>query len=139
MREIKFKAKRIDNNKWVYGKGLIQQDNNVWIVNNSKISINFDYKHNSNKDLLETKVNTIEVKPETVCQFTGMQDKNKKDIYENDKFIVENGDICIIKYQNNLFVAIVLESKEKHDINRYEFWCNERGDGLILSNTFDGD
>lgn len=73
MREIKFKAKRIDNGEWVYG------------------SINTDNK--TVYEILCDEGGDYEVIPETVCQFTGLKDKNGNDIYECDIFKFETEDI----------------------------------------------
>lgn len=64
MREILFKAKTISGN-WV--NGLLANKNNKWYISN-KAGSPFAY----------------EVRPETLCQFTGLCDKNGKKIWEND-------------------------------------------------------
>jgi len=65
MREIKFRGKRLDNGEWVYGF-LIQYENGWFICN----FIGDAYQY--------------EADPSTVGQFTGLKDKNGKEIYEGD-------------------------------------------------------
>ena len=64
MREILFKAKTISGN-WV--KGLLANENDKWYISN-KVSRPFAY----------------EIRPETICQYTGLTDKNGEEIWEND-------------------------------------------------------
>lgn len=72
MREIKFKAKRLDNGEWVKGSLIIST---VGIKGKAYIVDNFS----SMSDY-----SVIGVDPSTVCQFTGEKDINGKDIYIGD-------------------------------------------------------
>lgn len=74
MTEILFRGKRIDNDEWVYGYYLLKDKQPyIFLIDN----VEFGNK----------------VIPETVGQYTGLKDKNKKRIF--------NGDIVNIKYQKN--------------------------------------
>lgn len=69
MREILFKAKRIDNGEWVDG----------YVVR--KHGLYFIYSIVNSESCRQ---NNYEIDPETVCQFTGLCDKNGNRIWEND-------------------------------------------------------
>ena len=76
MRTIKFKAKnRVC--EWVKGDLLQYLDGTVYIGDN-KGPWTDDGFHNSDYNRVEI------VDPDTVCQFTGLLDKNGKEIYEGD-------------------------------------------------------
>lgn len=83
MREIKFRAKRIDNREWVYGF----------------------YVNKGPKHQIVTELNTFpfQVDPETVGQFTSLKDKDGKEIYE--------GDICRTN-RNSKQWEIIFENSE---------------------------
>lgn len=77
MREILFKAKRIDNGEWVEGSYL-----------NCKGSTT--YKHNIRTFDDEWGVEWVEVDETTICQYTGLTDKNGNKIWENDIVVYDN-------------------------------------------------
>lgn len=82
-REILFKAKRKDTKEWVYGYLVEYADYNTIYINGShpKTSYIFPMGERSQLKSLEKR---IEVIPETVCQYTGLNDETGKKIFEND-------------------------------------------------------
>lgn len=66
-----FKAKRLDNGEWVQGY-LVQTVESNYIV--------APYKHST----ICGEGSVIEIDPTTICQCTGLKDKNGKLIWEND-------------------------------------------------------
>lgn len=103
MREILFKAKRLDNGKWVEGSLLVYLDGDRFICCDNGVP-DCLYKY--------------EVDPATVCQYTGLTDKNGVNIFE--------GDIC--KDSLGWVFTVIWDSESARFIGEHD---KPRGDTYI--------
>lgn len=100
-REILFKAKRKDNGEWVEGYVVAYPSGKVEI-------------HKISKELPDILLK-CEIAPSTLCQYTGLTDKNDKKIWENDILRGHGNDDDLAKVVFGEFNVIDVETHEKVD------------------------
>lgn len=98
-RENIFKAKRKDNGEWVEGYKVKYPSGKVEIFK----------KCVELPDVLLR----CEVDPKTICEYTGLEDKNGKKIWENDIVRNEKGDIGVVQWFEE-HAAFMIWNKTKH-------------------------
>ena len=127
MREILFRAKRIDNGNWV--EGDLRQDRYL------KTDYISGWDYYATEGGLEREPFEYEIEPETLCQYTGMVDRNGKRIWENDIVKHEVSDtIGTVKWYQEDYVGwcvddIVIDEQQFTD----EMW----NECEVIGNIFD--
>jgi len=95
-RIYKFRGKRIDNGKWIYGSLIIEED---------PIADAFKYFIKP-FNFLDGKL----VIPETVGQYTEYNDKNRKEIYEGDIVRCNDEYYAVIIWKRDGFILDFLDN-----------------------------
>lgn len=125
-REILFKAKRLGNGEWVEGYYVYCRKRHYILPVLNK-AIGFDEREDE----------WIEVNPNTLCQYTGLTDKNGKKIWEND--IVEERYRGVITMRYHVLwdfkeASWMLETKSSA---RYGMYATNQRKFEVIGNIFD--
>ena len=124
MREIKFKGKTI-NGGWVKG---------LYSVSNGKT-------HSTPKkgSYISSRAGApfaFQIRPETLCQYIGINDKNDVEIYKND-IIKHITFTCIIKYKNGAFYLSVIKGGDTKRDGIFFFYNLNSNLLEVIGNIFD--
>lgn len=139
MREIKFKAKEIQTDKWVFG--FYECDREFLALGNIKPGISHTisghYENPSEEDLKMGNV-IFDIDKDTLCQFTGLTDSNGDYIYENDILKISHNGVVkksVVKWSdiNARYVYIILNGSDE----TFDFTMNVAHSSTICSNIHD--
>lgn len=130
MREILFKAKRTDNGKWV--EGLYVKSYDMF----KQELLPFIIRTCRKNEYLQRWYNVDRL---TVCQYTGINDKYGKPIFENDIVTIENtkkqGLPGVIVY-NRLSASFEL-AREGYNSIRLDYFEDGKSEFVVVGNIFD--
>lgn len=125
MREILFKAKRVNNGEWVEGYYLRDQ----YHIGGKDIIF---YRKDSDRFTVYT--DRIDI--ETLCQFTGLTDKNGNKIWEND--VIQYGTVAAVtkfgEYGNGGLGFYVDFPEETNYRKDFSYWAKKV---VVIGNAFD--
>ena len=131
-----FKAKRTDNGEWVEGY-LVETRYNTYhdgyrIID--KDGINYD-----ELDYYEPSFISYVIDKSTICQCTGLKDKNGKLIWENDIVRDDNGNIYKAFWQDRYyqFSWICVKSDKLPIGAKWDFWSIRNYEIEVIGNIFD--
>lgn len=121
MRETKFRGKRLDNGEWIEGDLL--RMNGHWFIF---------------PDPAPEGIDKYAVDPATVGEFTGLKDKNGKEIYEGDVMEIPETDfnaeiIGRVLFEEDAYYIIPLRGGHLWGLH----WSLRKHDAKIIGNIHD--
>lgn len=89
MRNIDFKAISKENKRWITGFYIRERETTYCFAEDYEANPDNEKHYIQTESMMDWGLpnirEKIEIDPDTLCQYTGINDKNKKRIYENDR------------------------------------------------------
>lgn len=121
---IKFKAKRFDNGKWVCGY-YYEENGNTYIIEDRQ------------KDSVLNRNEAVLIEPSTVCMYTGLKDCEGNELWEGD--ILEGEPNCEIVFLKGTFATCFINYNGEECVDPLHYFIKEDGtvECKVVGNKFD--
>lgn len=121
---IKFKAKRLANGKWVCGY-YYEENGNTYIIEDRQ------------RDSVLNRNEAVLIEPSTVCMYTGLKDCEGKEIFEGD--ILEGESKCEIVFFKGTFAIRFIGYNGEECVDPLHYFIKEDGtvECKVVGNKFD--
>lgn len=127
MRNIKFRGKRTESQDWIYG-WLRQTGHEDIEKSNGQYIKTVKYYQ-----IQDDKYNSQFVVGETIGQYTGLKDRNMKEIYEGDiVYIIPENETGVVEWENEIARYVVIYD---NIITDFDNWYGK--DLEIIGNIYD--
>ena len=114
-----FKAKRIDNNYWILGFLSVNKTGKYFI-----------------RPICGSALSSEQVDKNTICQCTGLKDRNSKLVWENDIVKCKVGTAKVIWDKSEWRIEWIRDDLWRKDLF---YWAKEDKQGIeVIGNIFDG-
>ena len=127
-----FKAKRPDNGEWVQGVPFEIEGKQVILIKDNENLLRVHYLE---ENMWNAEIYVIEVDKSTICQCTGLKDKNGKLIWENEIIKCNRGIAVVVWDKSEWRIKWVKDNIWRKDLHYWAVEDIQRTE--VIGNIFD--